>query len=370
MVVVAIAKQELYNSEQVKIKLEDILTKSGIIELIEGKRVLIKPNCTGLFKPEEGRTTHPVVVKNLIEILKNSCTKVTVGESSSAGVDTIEAYVASGIYDAAKEKNVEIIDFKKSKYINVEVDGLILNSIQVPEEILKVDFIISAAKLKTNYVSGISCATKNLKGFLMDEDKKRFHRIGLGKAVADLSKALPNTLGVVDGILASELYEPIKGNVLVASKDVMACDAVCARIMNISLDDVEHIRLGLDEAEEVQITGDSISELTTEFKKYINDETTIEKEYGIKIKNNGCSNCLGALYLSLKKVRDKNPELIRGLEIIVGSYEEDPKDKLFFGNCCIKSNQENSEIRFVRGCPPITSEFMKELKEIKAYRSE
>jgi uncharacterized protein (DUF362 family) len=372
MAVVAIAKQESYDSEEVKIKLESILSKSGIIKTIEGKRVLVKPNCTGAYKPDEGRTTHPVVVKELLELLKNLCTKVTIGESSSVGVDTHQAYLASGIYHIAKEKCVEIIDFKKSKYINVEVDGLIVDSIQVPEEILDVDFIISAAKLKTNYVSGISCSMKNLKGILMDEDKKRFHRIGLAKAVADLSKAIPNTLGVVDGIVGSELYEPINGNVLIASKDILACDVVCARIMRIKLNEVEHIRLRLDELEDIQIAGDDISDLTIQFKNYGNKKRIIENEYSVRIENNGCSSCLGALYLSLKKVSDKNPELIRNLEIIVGPTEEDPRDKLLFGNCCVRSNEENSEICFIRGCPPTTSEFIKELertRKIKIQRS-
>ncbi len=89
----------------------------------------------------------------------------------------------------------------------------------------------------------------------------------------------------------------------------------------------------------------------------------LEKEFGVRIKNNGCSNCLGALYLSLKKANVEYASLLRGLEIILGPHEEE-NDKLYFGNCSI-GYQHGIKKYCVPGCPPITSEFIITLKKLK-----
>lgn len=367
MAIVATCKQPDYNIDDVSARLGELLCRSGIADLIEGKKVLIKPNCTGLHEPDEGRTTHPAVVMGLTGALKSYTDDIIIGESSSVGISTIEAYKKTGIFKAAEKTGIEVVDFKKSRYSEIEVNGDLLDSIEMPEEAIYADYILSAAKLKTNYVSTISCAQKNLKGLLKDEDKIRFHKIGVEKAVAEFCRALPKTVGIVDGILGSALHEPVNSNVLVASTNIAACDAVCAKIMGINPYKVEHIKLGMNELSGIHVVGEEISGIKKRFRTYSADEDELERRYHVHIKNYGCSRCLGQLYRSLERAKGINPKLLKGLNIIIGDHVEGSCDEgdhtVFYGNCSIQSrvNPQNS----VCGCPPRTMEFLDLLRDMK-----
>ena len=89
---VSVIKQKNYNSKELKPKLKKLLVDSGIFSLIKNQKILIKPNCTGIFKSNSGRVTHYIFLKNLIELLKNHCKSIIIGESSSIGVDTKRAF--------------------------------------------------------------------------------------------------------------------------------------------------------------------------------------------------------------------------------------------------------------------------------------
>jgi len=362
MTTVAIIKQEGYNLRNLKVSLNKILSDSGILELIKNKKVLIKPNCTGLFRPKEGRTTHPAIIKSLIELLKPVCKSIVIGESSSVGIDTMKAYKATGISDVARKLKIPLIDFKKSKYIEIKVNnGIILKKLSIPEELLEADYIISLAKMKTNYVSHISCSMKNMKGILKDEEKKMFHKIGLSKSIADLNNCFNNVLAVVDGVLASELYEPVKGNVLVASKDAVACDSVCAKIMGINPEKIGYIKLikKTKKFKKIRLIGDKILQVSKKFKTTPPNLKTLEKEYKIRIiDGKPCSNCIGALYLCLKKTKQQAPWLLKNLKILIGNSKKDAKDCIRFGNC---ASRHNNKI-IIYGCTPISSDFIKQLK--------
>lgn len=362
MGIVSIAKQENYKPSEIKPKLNKILSDSGILELIKDKKVLIKPNCTGIFRPKDGRTTHPAIIKSLIELLKPNCKSIVIGESSSVGIDTMKAYKATGINDVARKLKIPLIDFKKSKYIEIKVNnGIILKKLSIPKKILEADYIISLAKMKTNYVSHISCSMKNMKGILKDEEKKMFHKIGLSKSIVDLNNCFNNVLAVVDGVLASELYEPVKGNVLVASKDAVACDSVCAKLMGINPEKIAYIRLTKKtrKLKKIKIIGDKILQVSKKFKTTLPNLKALEKEYKIRIiDGKPCSNCIGALYLCLKKTKQQAPWLLKNLSILIGNSKKDVKDCIGFGNC---ASRHNNKI-IIYGCTPLSSDFINQLK--------
>jgi len=357
MIIVAVAKQENYNLEEVKSKLSKILTDSGILNLIKGKKILIKPNCTGLFRPEKGRTTHPKILEALIELIKNWCKSITIGESSSVGVDTKEAYKITGMYDVAQKLGIRIIDFKKSEYQKIKIkNGLVLREISVPKEILEADYIISLAKMKTNYVSQISCSMKNMKGILKDSEKKKFHKLNLSGAVADLNNCFNNVIAIVDGILGSELYEPIRGNVLIASRNAVACDYVCARIIGINPASIGHIELArkAKKLEKIKLIGQIPRK---KFKTSPPNLRALEKKFKIKIiDGKPCSSCIGALYLCLKKTKQQAPELLKNLKIIIGNCQK-ADNCVRFGNCAAEKGKIS-----VYGCTPTSFNFIACLK--------
>jgi hypothetical protein len=165
------------------------------------------------------------------------------------------------------------------------------------------------------------------------------------------------------------LYEPIKGNVLIASQNLFALDCLCAKVMGIEPYSVEHLRLADGEhlTTNLEIAGGSISSFSRKFKSQPPGLTSLEEEYSVKIKNGqACSSCLGALYLSLRKAKAQKPELLFGKEIVIGSYAGEVSSRtLFFGNCAVKKNRGNGTA--IPGCVPSTSDFMEGLSQWGNY---
>ncbi|MFA5855925.1 MAG: DUF362 domain-containing protein [Candidatus Pacearchaeota archaeon] len=359
MKTVSIIKHENYKEKELLPKVKNILQSSGILNSIHNKKVLLKPNCTGIFSSNQAKTTNPIFFRCIIKLLIPITKELVVGESSSVNIDTIDAYKKTGIFDECKKLNIKMIDFKKSKYKKIKINGKILNSIELPEEVFIFDIVISIAKLKTNYVSTISCSIKNLKGLLKDKDKKRFHEIGLSKAVYDLSNSINNVYGIIDGIIGNELYEPKRANIILASKDIFSLDYISARIMRISPKKIEHLKL--INKNKIKIIGERVKDIKISFKKDMPGLKFLEREFKVTIINNkSCSNCIGALYLSLKKTKKIDPNLLNNLKLNIGKNNENNFEIINFGNCSYKSKKIN-----IPGCPPRTSEFIKNIRRIK-----
>jgi uncharacterized protein (DUF362 family) len=81
---------------------------------------------------------------------------------------------------------------------------------------------------------------------------------------------------VIDGFVAMEGKGPVDGtpvkmDLILASRDVVAADATGCRVMGIDPHDVSHIRRanvkGLGNIDNIQIIGDKIENVTRAFKK-------------------------------------------------------------------------------------------------------
>lgn len=358
---VGVAEQKRYSVSEIVRRIDKLFGLVRINDGMKGKRILIKPNCTGCFSPEEGRTTHPAVLEALIRHLKKLDAEILIGESSTVGTDTLLAYEKTGISEVARKYGIRIIDFRESDYIEIEnPQGRVLKRISFPREVLEADFLISLAKLKTNYVTTISCAMKNLKGLLRDRDKKESHHIGLSEAVADIYDALKRrtkAIALVDGILGSELYEPKKRGILIASDDLVACDFICAKAMGIDPEKISFLNLAIrSEKIEINILGSGI-ENNPVFQTCKSGLGYMGKQFGIRIVDGDpCTSCVGGLYHILNKLTQTMPESLNGLEVAIGDCKDEciHENAILFGNCACESHGKFK----VRGCPPMTSDFI------------
>jgi uncharacterized Fe-S center protein len=78
--------------------------------------------------------------------------------------------------------------FNRSEAVEVEVkDPLVLAKVNIAKEVFEADRIINIPVMKVHYATGITLALKNLKGLLVRDEKRRFHEIGLDKAIVDLN---------------------------------------------------------------------------------------------------------------------------------------------------------------------------------------
>jgi uncharacterized protein (DUF362 family) len=367
---VAVCQQKNYNPKQIEEKIQKIFGYLEVNEIFRNKKVLIKPNCTGIFPPSLGRTTHPSVLEALVLVLKDLGAKICIGESSTAGTDTKLAFKKTGVLEVAKRQAIKLIDFKDSKYIYKNYRGSVVKNIGFPEEVYEQDVLISLAKLKTNYVTTISCGIKNFKGLLTDEEKKESHRIGLTDAIIDLYEFLIKNFtcfSLVDGILGSELYEPKRRGILIASLNSVNCDAVCAQAMGINPRIVRFLNLAKSRnlgeiiPGKIGIIGDSLDNSSV-FKTCTTGLAGMAKQFNIKIiDGKPCSSCVGGLFHILNKVSHNNPQLLKNLKLVVGSHNnyKIPADAVIFGNCACRSGNNFK----ILGCPPTTSDFIKCLKK-------
>jgi len=165
---------------------------------VRGKNVLVKPNLLGLFKPEQAVTTHPSLVRCVVQYLQEQGAKVTVGDNPGL----------RGYGDNERiAKHTEVYDACEGTFQNIAGDPVRVQlgqaapplaggkgeslppfdkggsrgdcSVLISKAVLDADLIISLPKLKTHVLTQITCAIKNTYGYLIGAEKTRLHARGL-----------------------------------------------------------------------------------------------------------------------------------------------------------------------------------------------
>jgi uncharacterized protein (DUF362 family) len=136
--------------------------------------------------------------------------------------------------------------------------------------------IISAAKLKTHASTKVTLGMKNMFGLLPDKFKGKYHARGISKVVVDINTVLKPALTLIDGFVGMEGKgptdgTPIKMDLIIAGKDVVATDATAARVMGFDPMEISHIRRayekGLGNIENIEIVGSKLEDVRQVFKR-------------------------------------------------------------------------------------------------------
>ena len=240
-------------------------------------RVLIKVNFITTKTWETGATTDPIVVEALIDKLGELAVKVAVVESDATITNANKAYEETGMKEMCERKGIEFINLRYVKD-KVEIDvpnGEALRTITVPR-IVTESAIISAAKLKTHSSTGVTLGMKNMFGLLPDKFKGKYHARGISKVILDINTVIRPALTVIDGFVAMEGNGPSDGtpvrmNLIIASKDVVAADATGCRVMGINPYSISHVKRAheknLGNIDDIQIIGERIENVMKNFKK-------------------------------------------------------------------------------------------------------
>ncbi len=254
------------------------------LDLIEFKsafagysRVLIKVNFIVDKTWDTGATTDPIVVEALIEKLKALPVTVNVVESDATMTNADRAFEKTGMKEMCDRMGIQFLNLRHlDDKVTLEVpDGEALGSITVPR-IVAESAIVSAAKLKTHSSTGVTLGMKNLFGLLPDKFKAKYHARGISKVVVDINSVIKPVLTVIDGFVAMEGNGPADGtpvrmDLIIASKDVVAADATGSRIMGIDPHSLRHIRSahekGLGNIDDVEVLGEKIENVARAFKR-------------------------------------------------------------------------------------------------------
>ncbi|MGZ4850892.1 MAG: DUF362 domain-containing protein [Candidatus Bathyarchaeia archaeon] len=254
------------------------------LELIDYKsclagysRVLIKVNFITTKTWDTGATTDPIVVEAIIKKLAHLPVETIVVESDATMTNANKAFEATGMKEMCENNGVEFLNLRYVKdKVKIDIpNGETLSSITVPQ-IVKDSAIISAAKLKTHMSTKVTLGMKNMFGLLPDKLKFKYHTNGISKVIVDINTVIRPAITVIDGFVGMEGKgpsdgTPIKMNLIIAGKDVVATDATAARIMGFDPAEISHIRTaaqkGLGNIDNIEIIGSQLEDVRQSFKK-------------------------------------------------------------------------------------------------------
>jgi len=240
-------------------------------------KVLIKVNFITDKTWETGATTDPIVVEAIIMKLKELPVSVTVVESDATITNADKAFVKTGMKGMCERNGTQFLNLRYLKdKVKIPIpNGDTLNSITVPR-IVTESAIISTAKLKTHSATTVTLGMKNMFGMLPDKFKAKYHAKGISKVVVDINSVLKPALTVIDGFVGMEGKGPVDGtpvkmDVIIAGKNVVATDAVGCRVMGIDPHSIKHIRRaqekGLGNIDDVEVVGERIETVARTFTK-------------------------------------------------------------------------------------------------------
>lgn len=344
--------------DQAKKMVKEILRKTAVENKLNSDDLIaLKPNLVNATKAKAGATTDPAVVAGTIEYLQARGFKnLMIIEGSWVGSDTDDAFELCGYNQLACNYNLPLYNLKEDNFIKKNYQGL---EIEIAEKAVKADYLINFPVLKGHCQTNITCALKNMKGCISDNEKRKFHRQGLHKPIAYLNKLLKQDLIIVDGIYGDLDFEeggnPVKMNRIIAAQDPVLVDSYAADLLGYSTSEVEYIEIAaqigvgnknLSQAEIIAINQDQGAE--------INNSSAKIKKLAAKIKaKDACSACYGALIHALKRIKEKrNLDKITD-EIKIGqAYQKKDFAGIGVGSCCSGASKS------VKGCPPSAREIL------------
>ncbi len=340
----------------------------GLSDIIKpGFKVLIKPNFVAV--PDDrcsGGVTRWEVVKAVAERVKEEGANPIIAESSAAGVDT-EQVIQKCEYQQLRDEGFEVIDLKKRKIQKMPVEnGKVIDAMTSWDLVAEADAIITVPVMKTHDQTEVTLGLKNLKGLIADGQKKFFHSHGVVNGVIDIIQTVKPVLSVIDATFCQQGLGPIFGetvemDLILASKDVVACDAVGSAVMGYEVDapmlTVEAYNRGLGEMnlDKIEVKGETIESVYHRFKRSSEVEIPGLPPYTLLFDEGACTGCRNTVISALMDLKAGGYEkYLEGKYVVVGPVKELPeganKDNTVLVGRCTKHLEEFG--RWVPGCPP------------------
>ena len=240
-------------------------------------KVLIKVNFITTKMWDTGATTDPIVVEAIIKKLKDLPIETFVVESDATVTNADKAFEVTGMKEMCQKNGVQILNLRHQKdKVKIPIpDCETLGSITVPRIVVE-SAIISAAKLKTHMATKVTLGMKNMFGLLPDKFKGKYHARGINKVIVDINSVIKPALTVIDGFVGMEGRGPtdgvpVKMDLIIAGKDVVATDATAARVMGFEPLEISHVRRayekGLGNIENIEILGSKLDDVKRAFKR-------------------------------------------------------------------------------------------------------
>lgn len=348
----------------------------GIDDIIKpGFKVLINPNLVAPGTDRfSGAVTRYEVCQAIYDICKEKGADPFIAESSAAGVDT-EKVIEFAEYTKLREAGYTVLDLKKEQRATIHFpQGEVVQQLDTWQPVVEADAIISVPVMKTHDQTEVTLGIKNLKGLIQDTEKKEFHKRGVFGGVVDINACIPRVLTVVDGIVGQQglgpiFGEPVPMDLIIASKDCVACDAVTGAVMGYAPDEVKVTKMaherGLGEMnlDKITIVGETLSSVQKRFKRASEVEIDGVPPF-VKIEDDkACTGCKTTMISAIMDMKAQNIEdLLEGKTIVLGPVSEDEiskdvkKEDLVLMGVCTKHLWDKGTP--CKGCPPNNAWFV------------
>ena len=243
---------------------------------VRGKSVLLKPNLVE-FDRSTSINTDVSVIAAAYDVFRGlGAASVVIGEGPGHRRDTIGLSEEAGYREGIEKFEDRFVDLNRDDVSKVKGFG---GSIYLPDTALGADLIVSLAKMKTHHWAGATLSMKNFFGMVPGSvygwPKNELHYYGIPKAIVELNRIFRKTFAIVDGITGMEGNGPIQGTpkacgVLVMGSDLVAVDTTCCRIMGITPEKIEYLRMAADlgaiDAKRIEQRGEGVESVRTNFK--------------------------------------------------------------------------------------------------------
>jgi uncharacterized protein (DUF362 family)/NAD-dependent dihydropyrimidine dehydrogenase PreA subunit len=282
--IVSIVHCQDYEERHVRESLKTCLHHVGGMDAYvkPGDTVLIKVNLLSPKSPEKAVTTHPALVKAVLEAVLECGGVPQVGDSSGGMMkghsSTARAMEVSGIQHAVESMGVKVVNFDQDGVVRVENPG----NEQVDHFLMaritqEADVIINLPKLKTHSATLFTGAVKNMFGTIPGYQKAEYHRTApkltdFARILVDIYLKAKPQLNIMDAVLAMEGNGPAHGHprmtqMLMASTDGVALDAVASSIIGFDPMKIDTTRIahemgaGEGDLQNITIEGLALSEV-------------------------------------------------------------------------------------------------------------
>jgi len=278
---IAIIKCADYQQDRVDRAVRESLNLLGGIEryVRPGARVLIKPNLITARRPDEAATTHPAVVKALVQVVQAAGGLITIADSPGGPFShrrLEEIYAASGMAQVAAETRAHL-SYDLSAVNLPHPEGKLLKGVTVIKAVAEAEVVITVPKLKTHTLTGLTGAVKVAFGAVPSPLKTEYHlrmpKVGdFSQALLDICSLVNPRLTVMDAVVGMEGEGPSAGTprpigAILASDDSLACDVAAAALVGLDPLAVSTtraaVRLGLTSGRlaDVELVGAPLSEI-------------------------------------------------------------------------------------------------------------
>jgi len=325
--------------------------------LSRSNKILVKPNLGG--GEPASMTSKQIMVAFCGWLRKNFDARVMLGDSSVVGSRSELSIETLGLREALEPLGVKVVDLADYPAVSVPIpDGRVLKDVRIYEPVINSDFLVSLAKLKTNYATRTTLTIKNLKGVISGPDKIRFHRLGVAECLTDLLTKISPQLGIIDGIQGWDIVRSIDVGALVAGTNAVAVDYLGALLSQTDPGRVTYLTLALERGlgalppDEEQEKARKVSK---PFVGPLDNAAGISIPEGMEIIAEGaCSGCISILQAALRRMEAAGtlkglPPVTIALGPGVCTHKQPGRTVVAMGNC---SRARKDADCVMVGCPP------------------